>query len=173
MKMFCTTAMLIVLSVFFSCNNCFADDVIVSGGYTEKNEQVEIVIKTVEIPPNDSFHEKLLWGMPERRNISKPNYIISSIQIFVDKKNILIPASAYCDLANPYEVLFESEKNYFSLVILGGVTSDPYRAELVFEQLPDTNYLRNRIKYRKVYLRTFPDEVWEKTEYSFIVDDER
>jgi len=134
--------------------------------YTSNGELVSIVIETTKILDNYPYKSGW-WGVGESE---KPQNIISNVKVTVGKNNVTIPLSAYSDLANPYKVLFETQSNKFKIIIFGGDSATSYQAKLVFEQLSSKE---TRIKYRKVFHSEFSDEVWERTDYSFIVDDGR
>lgn len=173
MKKLSLVFLLLLSSVLYASGTRFTTNVTEIKGYTKKNELVKITIRTRKISQDDLYYEGLRWGILKGSHAPDSQYVISDCKILIDNKKVLVPLSAYCDLGNPYEVSFESEEDQFTLRIIGGHTATAYEAELVFEQLPNTDYLRNRIRYRKVSLMEASDEVWEKTEYSFIIDDGR
>lgn len=124
------------------------------------NELIRIIVSTTKYFSNYPYQTGLLWGVIDEDE--KPFSVISNIEISIKNRKLFVPLSAYSDLANPYEILLRTDQNSFTLIIDGGDTGTSYFAELYF--------VNSEIKHRKVYHKEFPDEVWEKTEYSFIQD---
>lgn len=125
-------------------------------GCIKGNDLVKIIIGTTKYSPNYPYQDGFMWGADE---YEKPRFLISNIKILIGNRKVFVPLSAYCDLANPNNVVLKTNQNSFNLIIYGGDAGSSYMAELLFEN--------SHIKYRKISHGEFPDEVWEKTEYHF------
>lgn len=110
----------------------------------------------------DSWLEKTTHGW-RLKNVQKPKYLLNTIQVIIQNNEIIIPLSAYCDLAEPYKILLKSNEKGFVLSIFGGSASTSYQADLIFE--------KNRFVSRKVFSAEFPSKCWEKTVYQFNLND--
>lgn len=124
------------------------------------NDLIKIVVSTTKYSSNYPYQTGLRWGVIDEDE--KSFSVISNIKILIRNRKLFVPLSAYNDLANPYEILLRTNQNSFTLIIDGGDAGSSYFAELYF--------VNSQIKHRKVYHKGFPDELWEKTEYSFIQD---
>ncbi len=124
---------------------------------------VKIEVRSKKLMPKYPYERAFLWGgdMMGKDKVIMPKTIISMVDIKVGNESVLVPLSAYSDLGNPYQILFEKTKRGFRLIIEGeGGTDTSYKAVLEFSD--------DNIQRRKVVLGVFPQEVWEETVYSFI-----
>lgn len=125
---------------------------------------VQIKVYAAKLTSQFPYKNAFMWGgdMESETEAIMPKTVVSAINIKMGNENFFMPLSAYCDLGNPYDVRFENIKNGgFKLTIAGhGGEATSYHAVLEFNE---ENILR-----KKVFLDTFPDQVWEQTTYSFI-----
>lgn len=134
--------------------------------YRSNNDSISIKVFKTKFSPTFPYQNGFRWGANE---VSKPKYVVSNIQVSNGNETIYIPLSAYCDLANPNKIMLDTSRNIFSLSIIGGDAGVSYKAKITFEKINSMFY----IKSRKVMHGEFPEEVWEDTRYSFIIDDGR
>jgi hypothetical protein len=158
----------VIIFLFVACSICCAESTKLIDGvaqitsYTKNKELIKITVNTTKYSPKYPYQDGLLWGTDL---YDRPRSFISRIKIMIGKEQVYVPLSAYCDLADPDKILLETKLNSFSLIIYGGGEALFYKCELFFENLT--------IKFKKIALVGFPDEVWEKIEYSFIEDSDR
>jgi hypothetical protein len=123
---------------------------------------IEIMVSTTKYSPSFPYRAGYEWGAdttPSNPSPAYPKSVITSVDVTVGKVKILIPLSAYSDLANPNTLTFETTSNGFRLIVVGGDAGGAYKAELYFEG--------KYIKRRKVASAEFPTEAWEETVYTF------
>ena len=84
---------------------------------------------------------------------------INTINVLNNKKNVIIPFSAYSDLANIVSVTLSGDRMKFIITIIGGDASSSFTASICFNEC--------YIVSRKVKLNEFPDDRYEETKYSF------
>ena len=113
----------------------------------------------IKYSPDSPYFNGFMWGADEYR---KPRFLTTNVKVVIGNKKIFVPLSAYCDLTDPNEVKLDTNHDSFNLIIYGGDAGCSYIAELIFKN--------KKIKYRNVFHGEFPDETWEKTEYSFVQD---
>ena len=106
---------------------------------------------------NPMYSEPLWWGT----ELVPPKTFIKELSVHVDENICWIPLSAYSDLVNIKSVDLRILNEGFNIIIDGGDTATYYKAVLSFD---NEGYLLRRM----VYNPSFPDEVWEETNYSFI-----
>jgi hypothetical protein len=158
----------VIIFLFVACSICCAestkliDGVAQINSHTKNKELIKITVNTTKYSPKYPYQDGLLWGADLD---VKPGSFISRIKIMIEKEQVYVPLSAYCDLAEPKMIELKTNLNSFSLIIYGGCTATSYKCELFFQNLT--------IKFKKIALGEFPDEVWEKIEYSFIEDSDR
>lgn len=130
------------------------------------NSTLIIEVRTQKFS-NFPYRETLMWGgyLVEPHN-SHPKMFVASFTIEAGKKDIVLPLSAFADLADPYTISIEKKsKNGFDIKLLGSETSEAYEALFHFEG--------DHLKLRKVKNLEFPDEAWEETVYSWVADNGR
>lgn len=120
---------------------------------------VVVIVKTEKYSDHVPYKNGGWWGT----ELLKPRFLITEVEIFVNKDKIFVPLSAYCDLANPQKLSLDTTEKDFLLSIYGGETATAYKAELRFNKLS--------FQKRKVFHREFPQEAWEETVYSFNLGD--
>lgn len=122
--------------------------------YGEK--AVDVIVQRGKFVSTAFSLTALRWGTEGRI----PASIVARVGVRVGAKEVFVPLSAYCDLANPSKVSVEflSAEDY-RVVIKGGEASTSYGAELFFHG--------DQITRRKVIHGEFPLEAWEETRYSF------
>lgn len=102
-----------------------------------------------------------IWGADQEC----PKKVLSLLSIKWANQNLLVPASAYLDLAALHSIAIEPANAGFSLKLEGGDAATSYTARLEFDGDPlrDQGVLRRRV----VRHGEFPKLVWEETRYSF------
>lgn len=112
---------------------------------------------TVELDLSSSKCEEaqstLWWGTEK----CPAENAIEKIRVAIDERQIMIPRSAFSDLAGVRRAALRARSDDVVLIIEGGQTSSGYRAELTFDA--------GELVMRIVRSRTFPDEVSETTIY--------
>lgn len=124
---------------------------------------IKIEVRTGELTSQYPYKDALMWGgdMQSETEVIMPKTFITEMDIRIGNKKIIVPLSAYSDLGNPFQILYEKAESGFKLIIEGrGGTGTSYKAVLEFHGMD--------IRCRKVILVIFPDEVWQETTYSFI-----
>ena len=81
------------------------------------------------------------------------------MSITIGNRDVFVPLSAYCGLANPYEISFAANNKGFSITIFGGHAATSYKAEIITQE--------GYIQRRKVSHLEFPNVAWEETVYSY------
>jgi hypothetical protein len=117
---------------------------------------VEVVLHQEKVNDSYPYMHGMLWGGDD---IELPKTVLTSIEVNVGKKLVFIPLSAFCDLGEVKSASLETTLKGFNLRLYGGNTSASYDAILTFK--------RDHLLRKKVMLREFPDQRWEKTDYSF------
>jgi hypothetical protein len=124
---------------------------------TPSGNTIRIAISQTKLDaPSFPYKGALLWGGDVGE---PPQTVVRSIQIIQNRKAILVPLSAYSDLGDVKFASIEPAKEGFTLRVHGGNTATSYDVTFAFSQ----GYLRTRT----VRNREFPDERWEKTQFSF------
>ncbi len=103
---------------------------------------------------------KILWGSEYYSRYKKEQNFISHMLVKVNGENVYLNYSSYSDLTNVRNLELKSFNNGFVIVIKGGFNPSIYKAKIYISK--EGNLLK-----RKVFLTTFPDTVWEQTEYHF------
>lgn len=127
-------------------------------GKTSRGVPVIIEVCTIKDPSEIYYKYNQGWGT--MRN--KPKNLITNIDIKFGNQQGYLSLSAYCDLTNSYDYSLKFMENSYILVIRGGSASTSYTAELTFENL--------FLQKRKVTHGEFPDQTWEETIYSYILE---
>lgn len=117
---------------------------------------VRVIISQSKIRGRYSYKDALLWGGDVG---DLPKTVLTSIKVSEGNETIFVPLSGYSDLGDVKSASLDTTAKGFVLHIHGGNTATAYDAVLIFDQ----GYLVSR----KVVLREFPDQRWEKTTYSF------
>ena len=105
---------------------------------------------------SDSFSNTAMqWGV----ETEPPKSILTSMSITIGSKDVFVSQSAYCGLANPYEICLTENNKGFSITIFGGQTAASYKAEIIVQD--------GYIQRRKVSHGEFPNVAWEETVYSY------
>ncbi len=99
----------------------------------------------------------LLWG----KGSNIPKNIIRNLSVTVGNRKSWIRFSAFSDLVNVNSIKMQVKENGFDIIVDGGDTSNHYHANLNFDN-------EGFLIARRAYSAAFPDEVWEKTQYSYI-----
>jgi hypothetical protein len=165
MKKFVRLICLTIVIILLICSNSFAKSTkFINGiaqidGYLRNNELIKIIVSTSKYTSNYPYNGGLMWGADE---YEKPRFVITDVKVLIGTTKLFVPLSAFCDLADPSKITLNINNNSFSLIIYGGDAGGSYMAEIVFG--------KQEIKSRKVTHGEFPDETWEKTEYSFVQD---
>jgi len=131
----------------------FKKDVLLKSG-AKVSVSVSVSKYVVEDP---MYSEPLWWGT----ELVPPKTFIKELSVHVDENICWIPLSAYSDLVNIKSVDLRILNEGFNIIIDGGDTATYYKAVLSFD---NEGYLLRRM----VYNPSFPDEIWEETNYSFI-----
>lgn len=124
----------------------------------KNNTKVNVLIGVSEYVADDFMYLAPLWWGAE---LSPPKTIIKSFTVRLGDNESWVRFSAYSDLVNITDADLNISDEGFNISINGGETSTHYKATIYFDN--DGFLLK-----RKVYSPSFPDEVWEETEYSFI-----
>jgi hypothetical protein len=154
-----TSALLLILAAF-SCDAFAADSARFENGLAktakrdQKGNAISVSVYATEYPKNFAFGSGYRWGTETR-----PQSIITKIEITVGKDTLFVPLSAYADLANPTSILLDTSGKAFRLFITGGDASAAYEAILIFS--------RASVSKRRVANQVFPDSAWEQTTYSY------
>jgi hypothetical protein len=102
------------------------------------------------------YRDALFWG----GDVDElPQTVLTSIHITQNRKALFVPLSVYSDLGDVKFASVEPTKAGFTLHVHGGGTATGYDATVSFSQ--------GFLKTRTVRNREFPNESWEKTQYSF------
>jgi hypothetical protein len=133
-------------------------------------DTVRVVIHETQLDPQYPYRNAFVWGgdfEPDLDSIAvvPPLRVISSVTIHVGTEQLFLPLSAFCDLGDPNDFSLTVADSGFSITITGGQTSSHYKAVLTF----DTEMIISR----EISLFAFPEEVWEKTTFSFIRREDR
>lgn len=91
---------------------------------------------------------------------NKPKIIITTLKIIAKGTFFELPISSYIDLTEPRNIYLLLTNDGFDIEIQGGETAYCYKAILTFKS--------TRLENRIVRSCEFPDQVWEKTIYSYI-----
>ena len=102
------------------------------------------------------YRDALLWGGDVNE---LPQTVLISIHITQNRKALFVPLSAYSDLGDVKFASVDPTKKGFTVHVHGGGTATGYDATFSFSQ--------GFLTTRTVRNREFPDESWEKTQYSF------
>jgi hypothetical protein len=122
-----------------------------------------IVAELVVSKPNgDIAGTRVLWWGTD---LTSPNEVVADLRVTVAREPVVIPFSAFSDLAEPRVIRVLDTTAGFSLEIEGSDAAGAYRATLEF--------VGNRVARRRVVSREFPDERWDEFLYSFVPDDVR
>jgi hypothetical protein len=124
---------------------------------TPSGNIVQIEISQAKLDPFSLLYKgALLWG----GDVDElPQTVLTSIHITQNRKAVFVPLSAYSDMGDVKFASIEPTKGGFALHVHGGGTATGYDATFSFS--------RGFLKTRTVRNREFPDETWEKTQYSF------
>ncbi len=117
---------------------------------------IEVIVSDVS-SDDISYENRVLWGAENSRTYNK----IEKISISKNGEVRLMRYSLFSDLVNINTIFIKENDQGFLIKIDGGQTSTHYKVEMQFDEQA---YLVSRY----VYHTSFKDEVWEKTEYSFI-----
>jgi len=121
-----------------------------------------IAAELVVSKPYSNIGPRAMWWGTD---LTEPNEVVTDLRITVAGEEIVIPFSAFSDLAEPRAVRIIETTMGFSLDIDGSNSAGAYRATLEF--------VGNRIARRHVASRAFPNERWDEFVYSFVPDDGR
>lgn len=105
-----------------------------------------------------SNKNKIFWGSDEE---FMPKSLIDNLIVYSNDKKILIPYSAFADLSNIMNVNINKDNGGFFVLIEGGEAQ--YSRYLAYLYFDNEDFLLSR----KICSTTFPEDVWEKTQYSF------
>lgn len=120
------------------------------------NTVAEVLLHQITIGDNYLYKNALLWG----GDIGQlPKVVLISVNVQVNNEQIFVPLFAYSDLGEIKTASLEKALGGFNLLLHGGNTATSYDAVLTFKQ----GYLHSK----KVALREFPNQRWEKIIYSF------
>lgn len=100
-----------------------------------------------------------LWGSYGR----KPALVVSSFLAKSNGDDILVPFSAFSDLAEPSTVALRSSGRDVDVEISGGEGGDSYTAIITFEN-------GSHIVRRRVASRVMPKDAFEETKYKHVQD---
>lgn len=131
----------------------FKKDEVLSNG-----AKITVLVSVSEFVADDSMYFAPLWWGAE---LSPPREFIKKLTVRVGENESMVRFSAYSDLANINSVDLTVDDKGFNIIIDGGETATHYKAVISFDN-------EGFLMRRKVYSPSFPDEVWEKTKYSFI-----
>jgi len=120
-------------------------------------DAIQIDLTQTKLNKNFPYEADLLWGF---FTDASSNYVLTLISIHDDGHSIEVPLSAYADLANVRFASIVRLPHSFCLNIYGGDTGAAYSAKLTFGNGVTVS--------RILYDDEFPDQVDEKTSYSFI-----
>ena len=129
-------------------------------GQTADGVAIKTAVVTTAYSKAMPYGRNTLWWGAES---TVPKTIVSTIEVQLGQKKLLVPLSAYGDLCNPTKASVTSTKRGFNITIHGGDAAASYEAVLVFED--------GLIRRRKVASMEFPDTAWEETTYSFNIND--
>lgn len=116
----------------------------------------EVVLRQEKVNDSYPYRHGMLWGGDD---MELPKTVLTSIEVNVGKKPVFIPLSAFSDLGEVKGASLEITPKGFNLRLHGGNTAASYDAILTFK--------RGYLLLKKVMLREFPTQRWEKTDYSF------
>lgn len=126
-------------------------------GHLDSGAEVEIAAEVAAwTAAAQVFPGALWWG---REGSMKPH--VSSLKVTVGGNPSWVRLSAYSDLTDVQNVELKVEDDGFTIAIEGGEQATHYRANVYFDR---EGYLLRR----RVEGASFPSEVWEETNYSFI-----
>lgn len=114
-------------------------------------------------PVSDSVPSKsaLVWGGDVGR---QPKTVVTSLQVACDNVPVVVPLSAYNDLGDVKFASLAPVSSGFVLNIHGGSTAAAYDAQLTLSCA--------HLISRSVQHREFPEQRWERTQYSFVENSE-
>ncbi len=118
--------------------------------------RVELQLEEMHESPEYLKNESA-WGERQGGSVKIPRSLI----LRIGNSNGIVKYSAFSDLLNIVSLDIDERKGDIIVLVDGGSTSTYYKAEIVFDK-------EGYLKKRYVYSPTFKDEVFEKTEYSFI-----
>lgn len=162
MKKYCagTCALFVLFAAQFLLPAAIAAEVgagsTVLSARTPDGLAIEVRIATSAPAANFPFRTKYIWGGGD---VEPPSRVIESIDVVVAGEAVFVPLSAFADLGSPKRASISVSDGGFQLLIIGGDAGGSYDAMLAF----DGPWLIRR----RVSSRTFPDEAWEETSYSF------
>lgn len=128
---------------------------------------LKVVVRIIKPPAGYPYTDTLLWGGDQigEDEYELPETLIQSIDVRINDKKIDVPLSAYQNIGGVDNVSIEITERGFILIIMGYREGDmSYKSMLEFDT--------HKILRKKVFLKVFPDEVWEETFYSFHYIDE-
>lgn len=160
-KVFVTTVSLTclsILSLLAASNNETTEHLYEASDTLSNAREVRISVKVSLFHQERFPYRDVLWWGAESH---PPETYIEYVSITVDDKKSWVRLSSHCDLANVRTVDLRVSTVGFHLEIDGGETSTHYKALISFD---NDGFLQRR----RVFRPSFPDEVWEATEYSFI-----
>lgn len=158
---------IVLLSILAVNNTVYADnDKFVNGTVTLKDKLsdgtlIKIIVSATKYSSSFPYADGFVWGAES--GWTNPKFVITKVNVNVGDKKVFVPLSAYCDLANPRDVLLTVIGSNFTIIIIGGDAATSYKAELKFEG--------RDIRSRKVVHGEMSD-VREETVYSFISADD-
>jgi len=118
---------------------------------------IQIDLTQTRLSKNYPYEADLLWGY---FTDTAANYVVTSISIRDGGHPIEVPLSAFADLANVRSASIVGVRHGFAVNIDGGDTGTAYRAKITFANGVAVG--------RVIYDDEFPEQVGERTSYSFI-----
>ncbi len=150
---------LLLTLIIYTGTNCLEVEKNIgkSGVYEFKLEMTNenIVRCNIEVA---SFLKGMLYNRRWGSDWENPKVIISSIKLWINKKEIFIPLSAYSDISNVRLAKLLTISGGYRIIIQGGDAATSYELSI--------DIYGNRVSRRKIRSSEFPDEGWEMTIYS-------
>jgi len=131
-------------------------------GQTTDGTPIKAVVVTKRFSQATPYDRDARWWGVIDDGLTTPKIIVSAIDVWVGRKKLHVPLSAFADLSEPTEVSVVCTAQGLTVTLRGGDAAASYEAMLVFEQ--------SLIRSRKVAHMEFPDEAWEETNYSFNIN---
>jgi hypothetical protein len=155
-----------IYAAFFLISYCgptaFAQDTVelrdgVANAHSQntKGNPVSVVVRAAAPTADFPFRQGYRWGA----ETSRPESIVTAIEIGVGPNTVFVPLSSYADLANPRSISLQGKGPAYRLSISGGDASVAYEAVLTFT--------KSYVTRRRVMNSSFPDSAWEESRYSY------
>lgn len=121
-----------------------------------RNSSVNCYIKVVK------YTQCMLHNRMYGSDWENPNTIIAEILIFVKKEKVIVPLSVYADLSNSNNAKLINIRSGYRLILMGGDGATSYKATIDFTE--------KQVILRKVQWMVSPNDAWQITIYSPLVD---